>query len=311
MPDPIACLLAVLAAACASALCVLVAGATGRRPVSGARPDVACIVALAAGLLAGYAVLRFQPELPPASALDRFLTIVLPAAIGVELVATIARVPRGLVAALRTVLALAIGRVLLHGSVYLKGATNDAPWQSIVAIALGGAVLAAEWVLLRWLDRRVAGAVVAMALSESLVCGGLAIMLNGYLAGGEAALPPAAALAGAALATAAITPRDSIVGAIGLGVVTLFSLLFIGRFFGALPTWQALAVLLSPFCCWAGELRLLQVKTSWVAAMIRLGLVAVPLIVVLAVAKHDFDRKMTPLLTVVQSPPCIATATGL
>jgi hypothetical protein len=123
-------------------------------------------------------------------------------------------------------------------------------------------------------------------------------MLAGYVGGGEAALPPAAAVAGAALASAASGHRDSASGTIGIGLVALFGLLFIGRFFGALPTWQAFAVFFAPLLCSLGELSLLQIRKPWLAVALRLGLVAVPLIVVLAVAKHRFDRKMTPLLGV-------------
>jgi geranylgeranyl transferase type-2 subunit beta len=292
MPDPIACLLAVLAAAAASAVGVLALGLP-RPPASGSRINRASAVGILAGLVAGYAVLQFEPAWPPASAVDRFLTIVLPATICVELAATLPHLPHWPAALLRIGLALATSRILLHGSVYLKGAL----WQFVVTLTLAGALLAAVWGLLLWFNRRAAGVSIPLALSESLLCGGLAVMLNGYIAGGEAALPPAAALAGTALFLAAIGQRESATATIGLGVVTLFALLFIGRFFGALPTWQALSVFLAPLLCWTTELGMLKLRRPWQAVGLRLGLVAVPLVVVLVFAKRDFDRKMTPMLT--------------
>ena len=296
MPDPIACLLAVLAAAGASAVCVLAAGAW-RRAVGEPRLDIASVIGVAAGLAAGYVVLRSQPVWPPANALDRFLTIVLPASIGVELLATVPRLPRSLKAALRVVLALAIGRILLHGSVYLNSATSDAAWQARMILAGTGGLLVGAWGLLLWLGHRMPGVSVPLALSESLVSGGLAVMLHGYLKGGEATLPPAAALTGVVLAAAMVKAAKSNSAPISLGVLSLFALLFIGRFFGALPTWQAALVFFAPLLCSTTELRMLRLKAPWRVVALRLGLVSVPLVVVLAFATYDFGRKMSPTRT--------------
>jgi hypothetical protein len=304
MPDPIACLLAVLAAVGASTLCVLAAGAT-RRPAAASRVELASVIGVAAGLASGYVVLRIEPQWPPANALDRFLTIVLPATIGVELVAAFRRSPRWLVAALRVAVALATGRVLLHSSVYLNDAPSNAVWQTLIALAGAGGLLAMAWGLLLWLRPRMPGVSIPLALSESLVCGGLAVMLHGYVAGGEAALPPAAVVTGVALAAAILKAAYGSSAPISVGVVSLFALLFIGRFFGALATWEAVVVFLAPLSCWAVQLRMLRLKTPWRAVSLRLGLVSVPLFVVLGFAVRDFNRKMSPLLTGVSQSTCI------
>jgi hypothetical protein len=294
MPDPIACLLAVLAAAAASAAVVLTLGWPGRR-ASPARITTACVVGIGAGMVAGYAVLKFEPEWPPASGLDRFLTIILPAVIGIELLATVPRLPRGLAVLLRASLAISAARILLHGSVYLRGAPDEPTWRAAGVLALATALLAAEWVLLVWLSQRATGVSLTLALAESLLCGGVAVMLAGYLGGGQAALPPAAALSGAALASAAIG-REAGPPAVGVGVVALFGILFLGCFFGALPTGQALAVFLAPLACWAAEHRTLAGQTAWRKLILRLGLVAVPLVVVLLLAKRHFEREFRPLM---------------
>lgn len=297
MPDPIRCLLAVLAAAGVSAFGVLALG-WPKRPVSGSRLNAACLVGIGLGLISGYAVLRFEPIWPPASSLDRLLTIVLPAVFVVEAVAAIPRLPRWIATLVRAGLALAAGRILLHGSIYLNAATNGTLGQSLLILGLAGALLVVVWGLLVWLDRRTPGVSVPLALVMSLVCGGMAVILAGYISGGEASLPPAAAVGSAALVSGTFGRDQPAHAMIGVGVVTLFALLFVGRFFGAVPTWQAVAVFLAPLLCWTGELPPLRQQTRWSSATMRLALVALPLVVVLVLAKHHFDRKMAPLISV-------------
>ncbi|HEV3343301.1 MAG TPA: hypothetical protein VG125_23215 [Pirellulales bacterium] len=301
MPDPVACLLAVLAAGGTGAIVVCALGWPGR-PASPARINAAGMAGTAAGLAAGYAALRLQPGWPPATGLDRFLTIVLPAVIGVELLAALPRLPGRVAVLLRIGLALSAARILLHGSVYLGGAADGATGPVVVLLAVVGALLTVEWCLLLGLSQRAPGVAIPLALAESLVCGGVAVMLAGYLRGGEAALPPAAALTGAALASAAIS-RHAAPAAIGIGLTALFGVLFLGRFFGALPTGQALAVFLAPLACWAAEHRTLAGQTPWRRLFLRLGLVAVPLVVVLVQAERHFEREFRPLISQAMNSP--------
>ena len=312
MPDPFLQLKAIAAAAGASALLVLALGRGSRirknsgaprgasragRPAGAARLNSASVLAIGLGLSLGCQVLQLPLSWPPANGLDRFLTIVLPAVIAIELIAGFQRVPRWLAWILRMSLAAAIGRILLHGSVYLDGHRSPGTaWQAGAALALGGALLAAEWGLLGWLSDRRAGISIPLVLSQAALCGGVTVMMAGYVAGGEAALPTAAALVGASLAARWLAPSRAPQGTIGIGLVGLFGLLFIGRFFGGLSTASALTVLLAPLLCWATEIPPLSRAKPWRLAAIRLALTAVPLIVVLAVAKRDFERDMAPLL---------------
>jgi len=111
---------------------------------------------------------------------------------------------------------------------------------------------------------------------------GLTMMTERYLSGGA--------------------PADVVAPAIvGIGVLGLFGLLFIGRFFGRLSTASALAMLLAPLLCWATEAPFLRERKPWLVGSLRLALVAIPLAVVLVAAKREFDRDMAPLLTWNQS----------
>ncbi len=88
MPDPISYLKASVAAVFASAMIVLAFRLVMRKTVhSGAA--VISLVAVGVGVVTGYGVLSFSWTWPPANALNRFLMIVLPAAVIVELLAAI------------------------------------------------------------------------------------------------------------------------------------------------------------------------------------------------------------------------------
>ncbi|HVC96404.1 MAG TPA: hypothetical protein VND64_22150 [Pirellulales bacterium] len=304
MPDTVLHLKAVCAAAGASALFVL-ALSCARRPASAARVNAACVLAIGLGLALGCQVLQLPLSWPPASGLDRLLTIVFPAVIAIELIAALRSVPRWFAWSLRIGLAAAIGRILLHGSVYLAGSPGHwTAWQTTAVLTLAGASLAAQWGLLGWLSQRRWGVAypptlsIPLSLSLAGLCGGVTVMMAGYVTGGEAAVPPAAALVGATAAASLIAPRSGTPGAIGIGVVGLFGLSFIGLFFGGLTAGRALTLLFAPLLCWATELPLLRGRKPWQVCALRLALVAIPLVAVLALAKRDFDRDMVPLLGV-------------
>ncbi|MDB5338210.1 MAG: hypothetical protein JWN70_3829, partial [Planctomycetaceae bacterium] len=93
MPDPVLYMQAMTVAAVVSALCVLATGWT-RSAATAERINLACVLGLGLGLLAGYRVLHLRCAWPPVNGLDRFLTIVLPLVFGIELVACWPRVPR-------------------------------------------------------------------------------------------------------------------------------------------------------------------------------------------------------------------------
>lgn len=296
MPEPVLYLESLGAAAIVSALCVLAMTAVPR-PVNTARLNSACVLGMGLGIAVGNYVLSLRLGWPPANGLDRFVIVVIPAALGVELIAGFQRVPPSAGWFLRISLAAAIPRILLHASIYMDGSDNGwNAWQAGTALAACGALLAGVWGLLHWLAwRSRSGVSISLALVLATLCAAATVMMAGYIKGGAAALPLAATLAATTVA-ARLTAKRLAPAIIGVGIVELFGVLFIGRFFGRLSTGSALAMLLAPLLCWATEIPLLRLRNPWLVGSLRLVLVAMPLLAVLAAAKRDFDRDMAPLL---------------
>ena len=293
MPDPLLFMKAVAVSGAVSAVVVAVLTLL-RRPAGSNRINADCILGFALGAAVGCRVLELSPHWPPVDGLDRLLLILLPLSVVIELIAGFARVPRPVAWVLRVGLASIAGRVLLHGSSYLDGSSSD--WtvgQTWVALVVCALLLAAVWTLLAWLMQRSGGVSIPIAVSQTCVAGGMAVMLSGYLTGGKAALPVAAGLAGAAIASRLVTSRNVGTGAVGIGVIGLFGILVLGRFFGELSTGRALLLFLAPLLCWVTELSLFRNRKPWIVAAVRLGLVAIPLAIVLFLAQRDFARNST------------------
>lgn len=302
MPEPLPYLQAMVAAAAVSAVIVLATMSLWRRE-GRTRLDAACVLGMGLGLASGYFVLSLRVSWPPASSLDRFLTIVLPVALGIQLITGFEGLPRSAAWLLRISLSAAIPRILLHGSTYLSGSARD--WTDLQAwtvLFVCSALIAGLWVLLSALSKGSSDVSISLALCFSILCAGLTVMMAGYIKGGSAAFPLAAALAATTVGARFSTPSSATrtdggtEALLGIGVVGLSSLLLIGRFFGRLSTGCALAILLAPVLCWATELPLLRSRNPWHVGFLRLVLVAIPLLVVLGIAWRDFHRDMVPLL---------------
>lgn len=296
MPDPVLYTQAMAVAAVVSALCLLpTAGA--RSATAAARMNLACVLALGMGLLAGYRVLHLRCHWPPVNGLDRLLTVVLPATFSIEILASWPRAPRWVVWSLRTGLLLSTPRILLHDSIYLGG--PHSPWTavgSLALLALATATLVAVWWLMVTLAHRTSATSVLLSLALATQTTAIAIILAGYVTGGAAALPLTAALIG--IASVVALPRIQVAapGAAACGVIGLFGLLFVGRFFGGLSTPQALTILCAPVLCSTAELPPLLRYRTWQRTLFSLLIVALPLLIVLLVMKRTFDRETRPLL---------------
>jgi hypothetical protein len=302
MPDPLLYLRAMGAAGIVSVTFVL--AMVRARPCAGRTwLNSVCVIGFGLGLAAGCCVSSLRLRWPPANGLDRLLMIVVPAVLGIEFIAGMQRVPRWVAWLLRMTLAASIPAILLHGSIYLSGHDEEWPrWRAGVVMTVCSALLAGVWGLLLRLSRRSAGVSMSLTLCLTMQCAGLTVMMAGYIGGGAVAFP----LVGALLATSIgsrfplpyVGVSTSFVAPVipGIGIVGLFGLIFIGCFFGRLPSGAAVAMLLAPLLCWVSEVPQLRHQKPWLIGMLRLVLVAIPLVAVLLVAKREFDHGMAPLL---------------
>ena len=271
--------------------------ARASRPIDDGKLNFACTLAIAGGVVLGCGTVGLWPRWPPMNGLDRLLTIVLSAAIVIELIGSMARVPRRLAWALRVGLVIVTGRVLLRGSTYLVG--PNAAWttgEATAALALCAAIFGGVWLLLAKLSQRSPGISIPLAVGLAILGAGMAIMLAGYVKGGIAGMLLAAALVGSVLSAGRLAPRCHLTCAIGLGVVSLAGLLFIGRFFGGLTTANALTMFLCPLLCWTTELPLLRSCGPRIIGALRIAVVAIPLVVIFVRVLRDFKQHTIPLL---------------
>lgn len=302
MPDPVLYLKAMASAAIASAVCVL-AMAWFFRPGNQSWHRAGSVLSVVCGMAAGCHVLTIHIALPPVSGLDRLLSVILPAIALIELISCCDRFPNWLAWTLRLTVAIATPRILLHGSIYLNA--DDDTWSradTVVIPACSALLLSAVWVLHGKLSHRTSANLSLVALSLTIPVAGATVMMAGYLKGGEVTFPLTAALLTTTLTSWLLTrPVDSDgrpagLAIAGIGVVGLCGVLFVGRFFGRLPTGYALILLSAPLLSWTSQWPRLKRCRPWVVTVVCLLIVAIPLAIVLWMAKRDFDRDMAPLL---------------
>jgi hypothetical protein len=285
MPDPMLILQALAVTGLLAGLVVLICGLP-----PAPRMAIAWVLGVGGAFYLGCRLLGLWPRWPPREDLDRLLLIVLPAALAVELVSAFPQVPRALAWLLRLAVAAGAAPVLLYKSTYFAGSGKSewTPEQTALIFGGLGATLIAVWALLALLARLTPGRSVAAALALTSAASAVAVMLSGYATGGQLGLPLTTALLGAVVASLLLRNAAGQSAAIGFGVVALYSLLVIGRFFGELTTTHAVMLGLAPLLCWIPELPYLRRMAGWVRGLARLAVVAVPLVLAVVQAQHRF-----------------------
>jgi hypothetical protein len=238
-------------------------------------------------LFAGLWILDLLPHVPPREALDRLMLVVLPGVAVAELLAAasgrIGWIARGLVAASAT-------PVLLWRSVYTTDLSGPGSrvwspgmtWMIGATLAVG---LMAAWFLMNRLSRRAGERLTVVSLAGTALGAGLVIMLSGYATGGQVAVPLAGGLAGVAIGSAVWKGRAGGESASGIGLVSLFALLVIGRLFAGLTDLNAALLAAAPLLGWAAQAITSRPRLR---AGLRLGLAALPVVVALVLAQQKF-----------------------
>jgi hypothetical protein len=299
MPDPVVILKASAAALAVAAAILLLFGKLGRAGWASA-------AGVGVGFFVGAWLLGVHPHFPLKEDKDRWLLVLLPAAVGVEAAASFLRRLPWLAWPLRLVLAAGAAPVLLYGSVYLsdRGDPSGRKWgPEQTWLILGGMALALAtgWALLDRLARRGAGGFAPLVLALACAGSGVTVMLSGYATGGQLGLPLAFALTGAAAASWLLRGPQDLRSAVGIGIVGLFALLVVGRFFGELTTANAVLLFGAPLLGWLAELPSLGRIGPRRRAFAGLSLAGLPvaLALVLAVQKPN----------AVSAPPSAAPGT--
>jgi hypothetical protein len=294
---------AVLLALGVSAAVALVAAAVMRRLVGGGwrssdpmGAGLGGALGIGLGFLAGNLLLADSPlHWPPKDDSDRLFFVLLPAVVLVEIVSALRKVPAWVAWPLRILVAAGAARVLLHGSRFLADVSGtgssewslEQQWQILGGLA---SLLAGVWSLLALLQRRTVGPSTLLALCLVSAGTALTIMLSGSLSGGQQVLPLAGALAGAVVAGWLFGQPAGAQGALGVGLVMLFGLLLSGRFFGSATSLNSMLLFLAPLLSWLPELpRVARLRPS-LRSLLRVGLVALPILVVVFLAKMKFDE---------------------
>ena len=297
MLDPILALKAGLAALAGAAILLLLGGLPWRKPRSRLTSAVAAL-GVGLGIVLGGKDYGLSPHWPPREDLDRFVFLLLPATIAVELFAAIPRLPGWIGWLARLAVAGAAAPVLLHGSVYLgEPGPDSGGWtanEKLEILCGLGLALAGVWAALALLARRTTGRATPLALS--ICCGAAAavLMLSGYATGGPLGVPLAGALAGIGLASLILAPPVKVNGAIGVGIVGLFGLVVIGHFFNELTLPNALLLFFAPLLAWLPEFPVIRRADPWLRGAARLILVALPLAFVGWRAWGEFNAKSQP-----------------
>jgi hypothetical protein len=286
MPDPLLLLEASAVAALLAAVLVLLCG-RATRPAWLAAGGA---LGVGLGFFAGAWLVGGLPRWPPREDQDRLFLVLLPAAV---VAAALARVP-WLGWAARWLVAGGAAPVLLYGSVYLSDAAGPGSreWSVETACAiLGGlaAALAAGWALLdtRALHRGGRAVLVALALASAAT--GATVLLSGYATGGQLGFPLAGALVGAALASFFLKGTPELRGSAGVGLVGLFALLAVGRFFGFLTTTNALLLFAAPLLGWLVEWPLARRVGPRLGGVAGVVLAALPVALALTLAVQTFQ----------------------
>jgi hypothetical protein len=294
MPDPVIILQASAVAALLAAAAVLLAGRA--RP---AWASATGAIGLGIGFAAGAWWLGLAPRFALREDKDRLFLVLLPAAVAAEVIAAFSRRAPWLGWLLRLAVAAGAAPVLLHGSSYLTDAAGPgtrewSPGQTWCVLGALAAALVTNQALLGRLARRAAGRSVLLTLALVAAGAGVTVMLSGYASGGQLAFPLTAGLGAAAVAALFLPEPRDLTGPVGVGVVGLFAVLVIGRFFGSLTDANAALVFFAPLLGWLPELLPAGRVGAWGRGFVRLALAAAPLAIVLMLAAQKFAADSAP-----------------
>jgi hypothetical protein len=256
------------------------------RPRPSATRSVRCLLGVALGFYVGCGILGLWPRWPPPEDRDRMLLVLFPALIIIEILGAVLVRLRVVIWLLRLGLAFSAARVLLHHSVYLTSlpgpdSTGWTPAQHGLILGGLGLAVAAVWTAMIALARRAPGRALPLALALASAGTAVAVMLSGYATVGPLGLLLAAGIFGSVIASMFLPAPPNATGVLGFGIVGLFSLVVVGRFFGELTSVNAALLFSAHLMCWLPELPFLRRLGPRLRGVGRITLTALPLAIAL------------------------------
>ena len=292
MPDPLQIVEALFISAMTAGIVVAIFGWPWQAPRR-VLARIGGVLGAGAGIATGCWWLGMSLNWPPREDQDRLLLILLPALVVVEIVSALFDRPRWLAWLLRTAIAGCAAPILLHASSYLSDLRGPGTreWtlaQSILILGGLAVVLAAGWAACWRLANRSSSRTILVVLA--IACAGAAVttMLSGYASGGLFGLVLASGLIGAVIASFALIGPPETAGMVGLGVVGLFALLIVGRFFGQLSTANAVLLYAAPLLAWLAEIPFIQRRGKLLHGTAQVALPSILVAAALLMAHRQF-----------------------
>lgn len=286
MPDPVVMMFAFIGAAVVAGLIIVTGHLLSKNGLAATG-----VVAAGAGFLLGAWILGIKPTFPPREDLDRLLLILLPITIGAEVGAVLLFRWPWAGWALRASVALMAGRILLDGTVYITDVAGPGTreWSpTYETLVLGGLAIALlfAWRLLTARKEGDASRWTIALLFMAISLGGVVIMLSGYATAGQLSVPLAGSLVGGLV----LARSREVPGLIGVGLVGLFALLMLGRFFGNLTTMNAALLFAGPLAATLLQRVMATKFKPWQRGTLQLAVGAVPLVMALILAQQKFAQ---------------------
>jgi hypothetical protein len=259
----------------------------------GVRAAIGDVLGIAAGIAVACVLLGRIPHWPPREDQDRLLLVLFPMLVVVELIAAGTQSRPRPAWLLRGVIAAAAAPILLYNSIYLSDAAGPGTraWSIVQSglILIGlAAALVIVWGLLGLHLSRTRSRSVPLSIAMACAAAAITVMLSGYASGGQIGLGIAAALIGVLTASLAPNSASNLTSSLSLGVVGLFAVIVIGRFFGELTLANAACVMFAPLACWIPELPFFRKIGVGTRACLSVLLVMTPLLAAVVNAQHRF-----------------------
>lgn len=298
MPDPMMMGKAVVLSGLVALIVMLVSGAPWAAPRARGR-SVGWTVGVGAAFYVGCWMLDVRPEWPAREDQDRFLILLMPSVLAVEVVAAMGALPSRFVWLLRVFVAACAAGVLLHNSGYVAdlAGPGSRKWSTGVSLTiLGGLGLAfvGVWLGLTSLASSLPSRALPVALALANGGAAVTVMLSGYATGGQPGIALAAGLFGATVGSCFIASGEKSESVVGVGLAGLFAVLVSGHYFGELRALHGVVLFMAPLLSAIAAWPRIRAWRPAARCTLQVTLVGIPIVIVLYQAMQAFQQDYTP-----------------